>query len=175
VNCEGTDRDLTGLEEVLTDPTVDTAAFVLTVVDNIMHGMQLGSAGMHNQVRQWCETGFLTRLLESALSRGFAVFLTSDHGNIEAVGAGTLRDGVVAEQRALRVHTYADAVVRSSAAHQVPGAIEWDAAGLPDGYYPLLAPSRRAFAGEGDTLICHGGACIEEVAVPFVQILQRGE
>ncbi len=36
------------------------AGLVVDKVDKIMHGMQLGAAGMHNQIRQWCRGGFLS-------------------------------------------------------------------------------------------------------------------
>ena len=52
-----------------------------------MHGMELGAAGMHNQVRQWAAQPFLTNLVDLLLQNGFRVYLTSDHGNIEADGA----------------------------------------------------------------------------------------
>ena len=56
------------------------SALVVDKVDKIMHGMELGTAGMHNQVRQWAEEGFMAGLLDALLDGGFAVFLTSDHG-----------------------------------------------------------------------------------------------
>ncbi|MFO7880870.1 MAG: PglZ domain-containing protein, partial [Bacteroidales bacterium] len=37
------------------------AGLVVDKVDKIMHGMQLGAAGMHNQIRQWCRGGFLIK------------------------------------------------------------------------------------------------------------------
>jgi hypothetical protein len=173
INCEGSDRDLAGLQDVLTDPEVSVVALVLTVVDSIMHGMQLGTAGMHNQVRQWAVAGFLAKLLDSAIAGGFAVFLTSDHGNVEAVGIGVPREGAVADQRGLRVRTYRDSAARASVAHLFPGATEWEPTGLPDDFFPLVAPSRGAFARVGERVVCHGGGCFEEVVVPLVQITKR--
>jgi hypothetical protein len=60
-------------------------------VDKIMHGMQMGTAGMHNQVRQWAKRPYLNMLLDLLLDLGFRVYLTSDHGNIEAIGADVQR------------------------------------------------------------------------------------
>jgi len=47
--------------------------------------MELGTAGMHNQVRQWALQG-LAQLLD-LLYHSFQSLLTSDHGNIEATWA----------------------------------------------------------------------------------------
>ena len=87
------------VEEVLSHPKVLVVGFVIDTVDKIMHGMQLGTAGMHNQVRQWAEQGFMQRLLNLLFDHGFGVVLTSDHGNIEAVGIGRPSEGAVADLR----------------------------------------------------------------------------
>ena len=58
---------------------------VVDKVDKIMHGMQLGAAGMHNQIKQWCEKGFLCALVGNLLDYGYEVWLTADHGNIECI------------------------------------------------------------------------------------------
>ena len=54
--------DLQGeLEEKIHSHKTRVAGLVVDTVDKIMHGMQLGSAGMHNQIKQWCQKGFLSR------------------------------------------------------------------------------------------------------------------
>jgi predicted AlkP superfamily pyrophosphatase or phosphodiesterase len=85
-------------------------------VDKIMHGMTLGTAGMHNQVRQWTAEGFLAQLLDLLLNHGYTVFLTSDHGNIEAVGCGSPAEGAVADMRGERVRVYPDPALRTQVA-----------------------------------------------------------
>ena len=62
--------------------------FVVDQVDKIMHGMQLGAAGMHNQIKQWCRGGFLAALVGQLLEYGYEVWLTADHGNIQCEGKG---------------------------------------------------------------------------------------
>jgi len=52
------------VEEVLSHPKVRAVGFVM--VDK-MHGMELGTAGMHNQVRQWAQ-GFIAQLLDLLLT-----------------------------------------------------------------------------------------------------------
>ena len=81
---------------------------VVDAVDKIMHGMALGQSGMHNQVRQWAGQGFLAALLDLLIDNGFAVFLTSDHGNIETTGCGRPREGAAADLRGERVRVYPD-------------------------------------------------------------------
>ncbi len=93
------DGNLNNLEELLSYPRIRVAGLVIDKVDRIMHGMELGTAGMHNQVRQWAEQSYLASLLDLLLDRGFRVFLTSDHGNIEAEGYGRPSEGAVADLR----------------------------------------------------------------------------
>jgi len=87
---------LESVSEVLSHPKVRIAGLVVDKVDKIMHGMEMGTAGMHNQVCQWAKQPYLNTLLDLLLDRGFRVYLTSDHGNIEAEGCGRPSEGAVA-------------------------------------------------------------------------------
>ena len=149
---------------------VRAVGLVVDTVDKIMHGMQLGTAGMHNQVRQWAEHGFMAGLFDLLLDSGFAVFLTSDHGNIEAEGCGRPREGALVGVRGERARIYSDSALRSRVTQDFPDAVEWPPIGLPDDYLALLAPDRSAFVGTKDRIVGHGGICLEEVIVPMVEI-----
>ena len=89
------------------------------------------------------------------LSGRFAVFLTSDHGNIETGGSGRPSEGVVADVRDERVWIHSDAVLASRVRSQFPDPIAWPAIGLPDDCVVLLAPTRSAFVREGDRIVGH--------------------
>jgi len=167
------DGNLKHIEEVLSYPKTRVTGLVIDKVDRIMHGMELGTAGMHNQVRQWAEQSYLASLLDLLLDRGFRVFLTSDHGNIEAEGCGRPSEGAVADLRGERVRIYSDPLLRKKVADRFPDAVAWPPVGLPNDYLPLLAPTRKAFVREKELLVSHGGISIEEVIVPLVQIERK--
>ncbi|MBM3299384.1 MAG: BREX-3 system phosphatase PglZ [Deltaproteobacteria bacterium] len=167
------DGDLNSVEEVLSHPQIRVAGLVIDKVDKIMHGMELGAAGMHNQVRQWAQQPYMVALLDLLLDRHFCVFLTSDHGNIEAEGCGRPAEGVVADLRGERVRVYSDALLRNKVQDRFPSAIKWPPVGLPEDYLPLIAPSRLAFVREGEQIVSHGGLSIEELIVPLIQIERR--
>lgn len=167
------DGSLGDLGETLAHPKVRVAGLVVDTVDKIMHGMQLGTAGMHNQVRQWSQQPYLGELLALLLARGFRVFLTSDHGNIEAEGCGRPAEGAVADLRGERVRVYPDVTLRDLVQARFPTASAWNAVGLPDGYLPLLAPPRQAFVQAQQRTVAHGGASLEELLVPLIQIEMR--
>lgn len=155
-------------------PGIRVLGLVVDTVDKIMHGMTLGTAGMHNQARQWAAGGYLAELLDLLLQNGYQVFLTSDHGNIEAHGCGRPAEGVIADVRGERVRIYPDETLRRRMSERFPSAWQWPSAGLPDDCQALLAPNRSAFVREGERVVCHGGACIEEVIVPLVRIAGAG-
>jgi hypothetical protein len=168
-----THADLATVEALVTHPKVRVVGLVVDAVDAIMHGMTLGTAGMHNQVRQWAGEGCLASLLDLLFHHEYTVFLTSDHGNIEAVGCGRPAEGVVADVRGERARVYPDQALRDQVAARFPNATEWPSHGLPEDYLPLLAPGRFAFVREGDRIVGHGGIALEELIVPFIHIERR--
>jgi hypothetical protein len=154
-------------------PRCRALGIVVNTVDRIMHGMELGSAGMHAMVQHWAEQGDLQALLDLLLTNGFDVYLTADHGNVQAEGIGKPNVGVTAETRGSRVHIFDNALLRDQLASQMPGTIPWPRVGLPESYHALLAPKRQAFIKKGVTMVGHGGISIEEVIVPFIHIQRQ--
>jgi hypothetical protein len=168
------DGSLETVSEALSHPKARVAGLVVDKVDKIMHGMEMGTAGMHNQVRQWAKQPFMNTLLDLLLDRGFRVYLTSDHGNVEAEGCGRPAEGAVADLRGERVRIYPDAVLRGKVKERFPAALEWGTVGLPEDYLALLAPARQAFVQEKQRTVSHGGVSVEELIVPLIQIERRG-
>ena len=162
--------DVDNIAHILSNPLVRVAGLVVDKVDRIMHGMELGAAGMHNQVQQWASQRYLERMIHLLFDHGFQVYLTSDHGNVEAEGIGSPAEGAIADQRGERVRIYPDAQLRRNIKQRFPEALEWERIGLPDGYLALLAPPRQAFVQENHHTVSHGGISIEELIVPFVKI-----
>ena len=167
------DGDLETVSEALSHPKTRVAGLVVDKIDRIMHGMEMGTAGMHNQVCQWAKRPYLNTLLDLLLDRGFRVYLTSDHGNIEAEGCGRPSEGAMADFRGERVRIYPDAALRSKVRERFPAALEWGPVGLPEDYLALLAPARQAFIQEKQRTVSHGGISVEEIVVPLVQIERR--
>ncbi len=164
------ENDLDQLAELFSSSKLRVAGLVIDKVDRIMHGMELGAAGMINQIRQWAKQGFMADLINLLLDHGYSIFLTSDHGNIEAEGCGRPREGVIADLKGERVRCYSDPLLRRRTKEAFPEAREWPTVGLPADYLCLLAPHRLAFAPPRQRLVCHGGISLEEVIVPLVKM-----
>ncbi len=161
------------LEATIHPGKTRAVGLVVDKVDKIMHGMQLGAAGMHNQIRQWCQEGFLGALINYLLDYGYDVWMTSDHGNIECYGKGRPAEGVIAETRGERVRIYPTPELRSQVATTFTFAHEWQPVGLPSNYFPLVAGGSDAFVTPGDSIVGHGGIAVEEVIVPLVKFERR--
>ncbi len=161
------------LNAVIRPDKTKVIGLVVDKIDKIMHGMQLGAVGMHNQIKQWCQGGFLGNLVGYFLDCGYEVWLTADHGNIECEGRGCPSEGVIADTRGERVRIYPTPDLRSQVAAAFQFAHEWQPAGLPANYYPLVTGGRDAFVTSGEILIGHGGIAIEEVIVPLVKFERK--
>jgi hypothetical protein len=158
------------IDELADHPKMQVLGLVINTVDDIMHGMVLGTAGMHQSVRLWAEQGYLLRVLERLHRGGFSIYLTADHGNLEAVGQGRPREGSLVETRGERARVYESDVFRDQVAKEFPGTISWPGPGLPSNSKVLLADGRTAFIRRDERAVVHGGLALEEVLVPFVRL-----
>ena len=165
----GTD-DVTSLSERLSDRRLKTVGLIINTVDDMMHGMQLGAAGMHNQVSLWAKNGYLEKLINSLLDDGFSIHITSDHGNVEAIGAGKVKEGAIAESRGERARVYETEILRDSITYGCAEAIAWPPIGLPTDYWPTVMKGRKAFVAKDEKIVGHGGISLEEVIVPYITI-----
>jgi hypothetical protein len=143
---------------------------VVDTIDEIVHGAVLGKRGIAAQVESWCESGFVDHLFSLLLDKGFHIYLTSDHGNVEAVGQGRPNQGVTSELRGERVRTYRSETLAAESAAANTNTYRLDVAGLPANFMTLFAGGRAAFMQQGEPAVVHGGISVEELLVPFVKI-----
>jgi hypothetical protein len=170
LNVRGNTKDMSVIQETLAHPKQKILGLVVTKIDDIAHGMILGTKGLHQQIKEWSEQGFFTALIDLLSDRGYHIYITADHGMIEATGMGRINEGAFVEQRGERVRIYNDQALSQTARSKYPDALFWQSQILPTDCQPLFAPHRVAFVESGDRLMCHGGISIEEVIVPFIEI-----
>jgi hypothetical protein len=176
IYCRSVNEDnIRTIKEALSSPSIRIAGMIIDKVDKITHGMMLGTAGMHNQVRQWARQGFFVNLLEYLLDEGFMITITSDHGNVESTGYGRPLEGALANIKGERVRIFPDKNLRNQVKSQFPDSIEWPSIGLPDNFIPLIASGRNSFINKGEKSVTHGGVSLEELIVPFIQVRRRAQ
>lgn len=157
------------LEAALEEERPKVVGLVVDEVDERLH-KERSKMDVAFWLAKWLKTGFVERLFSLLLDRGFHIYLTADHGNVEAVGAGRPVEGDIPESRGERTRVYRSKslLMKSAAAH--PNTVQLDIAGLPPGYMPLFAGGRTAFVPVGEQVVVHGGISVEELFVPFVKV-----
>lgn len=152
---------------VINDPLIKVAGIVVNVVDELMHHNIIGARDLQRQVVWWAENGYLSELIERLLERFETVFLTSDHGHIEGVGAGRPQANSLAAERTQRVMVLPEGVQ-----FVVPGSrpSPWAHASLPAGYQVLFPEGALLFAEQSEKRTSHGGPSLQEAVVPFIKI-----
>lgn len=149
---------------------VNVLGVAVLAVDDQMHGANLlGDAEMAGALRVWLNHGFLSTLIENASAAGNEVWITSDHGNLEALPVTYLpNEGLVVDRHGERVRFYASEKLRD--ASRADG-IAWTPPGLPKEMSALLfARGRTAFIRGDEPAVVHGGLSLDEMLVPFVRV-----
>jgi len=162
-------EQLRELDAAISNPSIKVAGIVVDMIDELVHGAMLGKRGLARQIHEWCETGFVADLLNLLMSKGFHVYVTADHGNVDADGIGRLNQGVISELKGERVRTYRNETLAASVPADTD-AFQFGGAGLPPDFLPLYASGRGAFVPTGHQIVAHGGMSVEELIVPFVKI-----
>ena len=156
---------------------VKALCLVNNSVDEMVHHASLGTADAQASLRLWLQeqSHQLESVIDGLLQRNYAVYLTSDHGHVEAEGMGQPDEGVLAETRSKRARLYANQATAVGVQQAFPDTILWHDDGLlPDETWALVAASasnhRLAFAPKNTVVVTHGGLTLDEVIVPLVQI-----
>lgn len=160
---------LDALETDLVDRQPKILGLVIDEVDDRLHKERF-KKDVAMWIDNWLETGFVDRLLSLLLNQGYHIYLTADHGNVDATGVGRPNQGVIAETRGERVRVYRSEALLIDSAAAYPNTVRLDIAGLPSNFLPLFAGGRTAFVPAGDQVVVHGGISVEELIVPFIKV-----
>ena len=141
-------------------------AFVVNDLDELMHGLLMGGEQLYLSTIQWVETNILSVLIKNLRQAGFKIFITTDHGNIEATGIRSLKlnEKFGALSRSKRHIRFSNETLKNEFLK--------NNISLPVGIKDLSVylKYKSAFVPENDRLITHGGSHFWEVIIPFVEI-----
>lgn len=157
------DFELTGIENRL--------AFVDTELDHKMHSCT-GYQDLYSLTNNWVKSGKVSKLIRKLHSLNFNVFITSDHGNIQANGWRNLRqiERFGANRSGSRSKRHLEYYVNESLAEQFLENNPELSGKIVKDEETLYLTDNSAFTNE-DTLVTHGGSHFLEVMIPFVKIL----
>jgi len=165
--------DRAGPPLVLDSARVQALCLVDSSIDDMLHGASLGAADVQASLRLWLEqqAPHLEMVIARLLDHGFTVYLTSDHGHVEAHGFGQPSEGLTVGTRGRRARIYSDRHAAANVQQSFPQTLLWSEDGLlPDDLWVLMPEGRYAFATFNETVVTHGGPTLDEVVVPLVTI-----
>lgn len=161
------------VDELLHDATPSILGLVVNIIDNLMHRTTMGTPELHSDIRLWLEKGVFRNLLAGLLERGYAVYITADHGNVSAEGIGRPSQGLLVEETSARARLYDRAVFMEQAHSKYPeDSFAWEGDYIGTGHSVLITDALKAFSDPGKEVVSHGGVSIEEVIVPFVRVMR---
>lgn len=135
-------------------------------LDDIMHGSILGNEQLKTSTEQWIVKSQIVQFVSSLKDKGYHIYITSDHGNVDAIGLKnlTLNEKVGTLSRSKRhIHFTNDTLMNNFL--EKNNQLELGKKGLS-----IFLKQNDAFTTENNQVITHGGSHIWEVIVPFISI-----
>lgn len=168
-------KDTTGWNPSWIDkPRLQIVCMIKNNLDDMIHSAVHGAKGFFADLELWLDgdSKGLEEILEQLLNQDFSIFVTSDHGHVEATGFGKITDeGLTVETRAKRARVYNNIYFASLNKEKLTPSFLWhDDNLLPEDTWALMPEKCNAYVNEGVTVLAHGGASLEEVIVPFIKI-----
>ncbi len=157
-------NDPIAIESITADTTI--LGLVCNDLDDIMHGSILGNGQLKTSTEQWIVKSKIVNTISALKTKGFQIYITADHGNIEATGLKnlTLKDKLGALSRGKRHLHFTNETLLDSFM-ELNTNIEVGKKGLS-----LYLKKQEAFTTENSQVITHGGSHLWEVIVPFISI-----
>lgn len=145
---------------------IKVLGLVCNDLDEIMHGSILGNDLLKIATEHWVEQSSIVQIIKELKSRGFTIFITSDHGSTEAIGVKNLKlnEKVGAISRGKRHIQFTNQILFDHFIDQNPN-LKFGTRGLS-----IYLKNDEAFTQENTKVITHGGSHIWEVIVPFITI-----
>lgn len=112
----------------------------------------------------------IAELFHEFLKAGYRVFVTSDHGTVWCYGNGYKTEKYLVEERARRALLYPNKTLADEFAGQKRVKL-FENINLLGEKILVFPVGREMFATEKETAISHGGIHLEEVIVPFIEVL----
>lgn len=146
--------------------SITMLGLVCTDLDDIMHGSILGDHQLKASAIEWIKQSHIVQQILTLHTLGFDIYITSDHGNIEAVGVKNIRvkEKVGALSRSKRHLYYENGTVLSTFQESNPN-LEY---GIKN--TSVFLKDKTAFTEENSIVTTHGGSHLWEVLVPFITI-----
>jgi len=159
------------LEEIQKFSNKKILGMVVNTIDNSLKNPETSTTDLLTSIKRWVDKGLVTKMIQDLKDEGYSIFLTSDHGNVSCRGTGYIQEGILTEEKSLRARVYDNHHLADVAVKKSSDAIRWPDEYLGNTYSVLLSQGLTSFNNNGDMSISHGGISLEEVIVPFIQVV----
>ncbi|MBL7184310.1 MAG: BREX-3 system phosphatase PglZ, partial [Anaerolineae bacterium] len=159
----------------ITDSKNEVLAIVVNFFDDIMHtvkDLKVGKRVFYDTLISYLNNSATDEFFDILLGAGYHVFITSDHGNVDAVGTGVQSPKALVEAYAKRVIIFDQQPIAQAFADK-HGLTLFRPLFLPDNLYPVYPQADGMFASKKSAGISHGGLSIEEMIVPFIEVIAQ--
>lgn len=151
--------------------SVKCAAIIINDIDDMVHGQIQERVGMYNGLTVMAQYGKLARMVKKYIKQKFDVYITSDHGNTPCVGIGKYHGaGVETTTKSRRMMVVNDLADKDSLMAKYP-LVEFPKYYLDKNYTYLICEGQSSYDCKDETVMSHGGITIDEVIVPFIQVI----
>ncbi len=147
---------------------------VFNLVDNLLHqftNINQGKMLFQHNLNIILRDKELDKIINKMLNENYRVFITSDHGSVYCDGMGLRQDKYLLETRAKRACLFPNETLASDFKNKDPELILYKNEEQIGDRCIIFSPWRKMFGNFGKTVITHGGMHIEEVVIPFVEVL----
>ncbi len=160
-------NDPFAIESITPDTTI--LGLVCNDLDDIMHGSILGNGQLKTSTEQWIVKSKIVNTISALKAKGFHVYITADHGNIEAIGHKnlTIKEKVGSLSRGKRHLHFTNEILLKNFLEQNPSLL------LGKKGLSVYLKQQEAFTNENNQVITHGGSHLWEVIVPFITINEQ--
>jgi len=145
---------------------VNVLGLICDDLDDIMHGSVLGSDQLMASTLQWIQQSRIIEYIKLLQAKGFKLFFTTDHGNVEAKGIKNLKlkEKVGSLSRGKRHIHFSNETMLANFREQNPDLN----IGIRDSSVYLR--QEEAFTDQNVKVVTHGGSHLWEVLIPFGEL-----
>ncbi len=152
----------------------EVLGIIFNIIDHVGHNTVLltgSKKNMHLQLDELYQESQIAQTIKNLLDEEYRVFITADHGSVWCCGNGIISDKYLVEEQARRALVYPNNRLAEDFARD-NDVLLWENQRILGGKVLALTHNREMFGPKNKMEISHGGINIEEVIIPFVEVLQ---
>lgn len=153
--------------------TYDYLGIVFNFLDDLIHSITFKGQNkglvIKNLENILSELKF-EEVVSKLLEKNYKIYIASDHGSIICKGNGLYADKHLVDSKAKRALIYSDYSLANEFASKTKTII-FNNEDIFGSKIAVIPEKREMFGNKDELIISHGGTHIEEVIVPFVEVL----